>query len=583
MSITLGLVLAAVAIAKAPERPEVQEGDFAAVQTYIRDKVAHEMKRRKVVGLSLAVVDGQEVIWAEGFGWADAENGVPATADTMYRVGSVSKPFTALAVMQLEEQGRLDIDAPLSAAIPEFSIHSADPDAPPPTPRSMLCHESGLPSEHFAGWSDPDADFSDLAPLLANDWTAHPPFTVWSYSNLSYSLLGHAVELAAGKDFEPYMEEAVLRPMGMENASFAPGEDVQPLVSHGYRHGKPEEDIHIRDVPAGMLQASVTEVTHLLRVLFADGAWGDTAIVKPETLAEMLTPQNADVPLDLDLDMGLGLFLSDPGLAYAGRFAGHNGDTWLFHASMKALLDHQIGVVVLSNTDTSSGLVEDVASDLAALTLAARRGIPAPPEEQPVTPPADPPSGPITVGLYQGFAGRLAVEEKGGGKRDAKVVGLKIVAKPAEPDLYDLRLKILGLALQPPGLRPVRIYADDVADQRALVVYQDGARSLLGVAIDPRPPTDAWRGRLGVWVPVDEGTRAFLRDLRLTEEDGVLVGRFLLLLGRPLALSFAMDPVSDDLVRTPGYGRNVGEAVQVVDGPDGERLVWSGVELERVK
>ncbi|MBW2258533.1 MAG: beta-lactamase family protein, partial [Deltaproteobacteria bacterium] len=495
MSLALGFAFAAIAVAKATEPPDIEEGDFAAVQAYIRDKVTYEMKRRKVVGLSLVVVDGQEVLWSEGFGWADRQNQVPATADTMYRVGSVSKPFTALAVMQLHEQGRLDIDAPLSAAIPDFAIRSADPDAAPVTPRSMLCHESGMPSERFAGWADPESDFSDLPPLLADDWTSHPPYTVWSYSNLSYSLLGRAVEIAAGKDFEAHLEEAVLRPMGMEHASFAPGEDIADLLAHGYRRGRPEDDIHIRDLPAGMLHASASEVAHLLQVLFADGAWQETAIVQPETLADMLTPHNAEVPLDLDLSMGLGFFLSDASLSHAGRFAGHGGDTLLFHAQTVALLDHEIGVVVLSNTDTSSGLVGDIATELASLTLAARRGIPVPPEEEAVTPPADPPSGPIASGFYQGFAGGLAVEEKGRGKRAARVAGLKVVAKPAEPDLYDLRLKLLGIPIRPTGLRSARLYADEVGDQSALVVYQDGSRMLLGVAIDPRPPTEAWRGR----------------------------------------------------------------------------------------
>jgi CubicO group peptidase (beta-lactamase class C family) len=583
MSFALGFMLAAVAVAKAPEQPDIEEGDFAVLQEYVRDKVAYEMKRRKVVGLSLAVVDGQEIVWAEGFGWADEENQVPATADTMYRVGSVSKPFTALAVMQLHEQERLDVDAPLSEAIPDFAIRSADPDAPPVTPRAMMCHESGLPSDRFAGWTDPEADFSELPPLLVDDWTTHPPYTVWSYSNLGYSLLGRAVEVASGTDFEAHLEEAVLRPMGMANASFAPGEDVAALIAHGYRRGKPEEDVHIRDIPAGMLQASVSETAHLLQMLFADGAWGETAIVKPETLAEMLTPHNAEVPLDLDLDMGLGFFLAEPSLSHAGRFAGHQGDTWLFHAAAVALLEHDIGVVVLANTDTSSGLVGTVANELAALTLAARRGIPLPLVGDTIARPEDPPSGPIAPGMYQGFAGRMAVEEKGKGRLATRVAGLKVVAKPAEPGLYDLRLKLLGIPVRPKGIRDMRIYADEVGEHQALVYYQDGARMLLGVAIDPQPITEAWRDRLGVWAPVDEGTRDFLRDVRLTEEDGILVGRFRLIFGGPMALSFALDPVSDDLARNLGFGRNVGETVQAIEGPDGERLVWSGVELHRVK
>ena len=110
------------------------------------------MKKNSVTGLSIALVDDQRIVWAEGFGYADQEKKIPATADTLYRVGSISKLFTDTAAMQLVEQGKLDIDQPLKKYIPNFSIKSRYPDTAEITPRQLMTHHSGLPRDRLKGF-----------------------------------------------------------------------------------------------------------------------------------------------------------------------------------------------------------------------------------------------------------------------------------------------------------------------------------------------------------------------------------------------------------------------------------------------
>jgi CubicO group peptidase (beta-lactamase class C family) len=137
---TILLLMVCIAgCSSAPTRPEsVGRGEYAKVAEYVSALVRHEMKKGGVTGLSIALVDDQRVVWAEGFGYADKAGTGPASPDTVYRAGSISKLFTATAAMQLAEQGRMDIDRPLGDYLPGFSIRTRFLDAAPITPRSIL-------------------------------------------------------------------------------------------------------------------------------------------------------------------------------------------------------------------------------------------------------------------------------------------------------------------------------------------------------------------------------------------------------------------------------------------------------------
>ena len=278
------------------------------------------MKENDVVGLSIALVDNQRVAWTAGFGYADRANNDPASPVTLYRVGSISKLFTSTAAMQLAEQKKIDIDKPLKTYLPSFSIKSRFPDAAPITPRTIMHHHSGLPSDVIKGMFNPDpGPPTEVIGLLEDQYVAYPPNYVHSYSNSGMTLLGCMIQQVAGQPFAKHMDEAVLRPIGMRHASFVIRPDMQRLVSKGYKNGKETPQVLLRDQPAGSLYASVMDLSRLMHMVFADGRAGDRQIIKPETLAEMLRPQNADIPLDFDLRIGLGWFLTSARLGYAGR------------------------------------------------------------------------------------------------------------------------------------------------------------------------------------------------------------------------------------------------------------------------
>lgn len=257
-----------------PVRPEsVARGDYGKVAEYVSALVRYQMKKHDVTGLSIALVDNQRVIWSEGFGYADKAGDVPASPETVYRAGSISKLFTATAVMQLAERGKMDIDRPLGDYLPGFSIRTRFAEPASITPRSIMTHHSGLPSDYLKGmWSRNPEPFTGVAGRIREEYAANPPGVVFSYSNLGMTLLGDVIGKVSGRDFVDLVRDEILLPLGMNHSSFSPSADRTPPAAKGYRKGKEAED---RDIPAGGLNTSVLDLSRFVRMVFAGGKAGD--------------------------------------------------------------------------------------------------------------------------------------------------------------------------------------------------------------------------------------------------------------------------------------------------------------------
>jgi len=151
--------------------------------------------------------------------------------------------------MQLAEQGKIDIDEPLTRYLPEFSIKTRFPGTGSITPRNMMTHHSGLPANFYKGILSKDPEpFTKVINKLKDEYVAYPPDFVYSYSNLGVTLLGNLVERVSGMGFTSYMDGSLLRPLGMDSSSFS----VRPgmVVAKGYRNGKETIEPAIRDLPA---------------------------------------------------------------------------------------------------------------------------------------------------------------------------------------------------------------------------------------------------------------------------------------------------------------------------------------------
>lgn len=586
---TATLLLMLAGCQSTPSRPQsIVQGDYEPLKQYLSGYIASEMRKQDVTGLSIALVDDQKVVWAQGFGYADKARHVAATPETLYRVGSISKLFTATAVMQLVEQGKLDIDKPLQTYVPEFSVQPRDSLASI-TPRNIMTHHSGLPRDYLAGmWTAKPESFTGLVSKLNSDSAAYPPDTVFSYSIVGVTLLGQAVQNVSGQPYAQYMQTAVLQPLGMDHSTFTATVPDEPLTSKGYRKGNPASEPGLRDVPAGGLNANVVDLGRFLSMTFTEGKIGDKVILKPASVREMLRPQNEAVALDLNFHVGLGWMLGglgDISIENAGKVAHHSGATILFHSQMIALPEHKLGVVVLANSATAAQSVSKIAVEAIKLALQAKTGIP---PEVPQKIVLD--EKPIPAETVQAFAGDYTtmlgyahIEPKGAGLR-AHAAGATFKLDRRTDGQFGLRYVLLGFIPISMGEEMDRIglSREQIAGREVVVAQVGKQQMLVGTKITPVPVPEKWQQRLGEYEVANlGGDELLIERFRLKQENGLLLCDVGISIQPGATLSLPIIPISDEKANVAAVLQDYGETVHVVTVNGEERLQFAGYELRK--
>jgi CubicO group peptidase (beta-lactamase class C family) len=376
----------ALAILLTTLRLGAAEGYLAWAERYAA-MAREEVESGNLSGVSVAMVHDQEILFAAGFGFADETRRKPAAADTVYRVGSISKLFTAISAMQLAERHRLDIDGPVHLHVAGFHIVNPFRESAPITLRQLMCHRSGMVREApVGGYFDPgEPTAAATVDSLSDCVLVYPPNTRTKYSNSGLTLVGRAVELASGQAFAEYQQEHILHPLGMTSSAFLLNRDLKARLAQG-RLQVANPDGHFREIiaphfefgilPAGNLYSTVEDLSRFLSCLFAEGRGPDGPILKPGTLAEMWTVQLTGAMAGF----GLGFAMGDHrGL----RTFGHTGAVYGFTSQIVGIPAHRLGVVVLASDDLAIGAVRRLTRHGLNLLLETRGILPPEPAVKP--------------------------------------------------------------------------------------------------------------------------------------------------------------------------------------------------------
>jgi CubicO group peptidase (beta-lactamase class C family) len=306
---------------------------------------------REEPGLSIAIVHDQELVWAKGYGMADLTNRRPATPATLYRIASVSKLFTNIAVLQLRDAGALTLEDPVGKHLASFKVEGAAAEAPI-TIRQLLTHTSGLARElPLPYWNDlafPSRE--EMMRLLATQPAVFPPETDWHYSNLAVAIAGEVVAAVSREPYERYVQRHILDPLGMSATLVAPRSDT-PNLAIGYRRrvpGQPREAEDFIDAraltPSAGFASSVLDLARLVSLQFREGPVGGAQILKASTLREMQRPHW--LRPDWQSGQALGFWLRRVGsqlrVGQEGIAPGYRSELDLDPAT-------KVGVIALSN------------------------------------------------------------------------------------------------------------------------------------------------------------------------------------------------------------------------------------------
>jgi CubicO group peptidase (beta-lactamase class C family) len=370
--LALGVVLALLVVgmtqALAAGNSHSQAGgpDFDAIDAYVQE----QMQEMRMPGAALSIVKGDEIVHLEGFGNAD-DSGREVTPQTPFKIGSTSKSFTALAIMQLVEDGKVKLDAPVQRYIPWFRV--ADPEASKQiTVRNLLNQTSGIPTA--AGLTYMYKIDSSKAALekevrAARDVElAHPPGKLMQYSNLNYSTLGLIVQMVSGVSYEQYVKEHVLTPLGMKNSfMFLPEAQRYRLATgHQFWFGRPFPGGGLANnraiTPTGLITSDARDMSRYLIAHLNGGHYDGARVLSSEGIAELHRGAAKMGQSDESYAMGW----------IEGKIDGvpvvwHNGDTGDFHATMILVPKSKWGVVLLMNgSDDLRGSMDTTANGVVA-------------------------------------------------------------------------------------------------------------------------------------------------------------------------------------------------------------------------
>ena len=326
--------------------------------------VFEKMAETKLPGLSVAAVRGEEIVWERAFGFRDLALGLPATPRTLYGIGSVTKSFTALAIMQLAEKGMLSLDDPVEKYVPL----KVRPRGEPIVIRHLLSHTSGIPALAYAeavirevtgageNWL-PIASYSDLLSFMAEaeDWAVARPGERWFYLNEGYVLLGAIVERCSGLPYEEYVKRNMLEPLGMSRSSFRKEEvEKDPDVATPYvitRDGERKPSTY----PYGAISSDgglISSVLDLARYIAMYLGWGEldgVRLISRESVEAMETPRVA-VPWQGPFgEEGYGYGLQILPNFLGRKLIGHGGSVLVSTAYIGFIPEEGVGIALLAN------------------------------------------------------------------------------------------------------------------------------------------------------------------------------------------------------------------------------------------
>ena len=557
-----------------PAPPAIPKGDYGAIIRYLQARIPKDLARENVPGLSIALVNGQELIWARGFGLADKAQGVPVTANTAFRAGGISKLLTATAAMQLVDQQRLALDAPIQQTLREFYVRSrfhtdqaaADRDI---TLRRLLSHQSGLPSEHLRDVRSTYA-MGQMPMRVSGVWLSSPPGSQVAYSNLGYSLVGAAIERSSGKSFEAQLQSRLLKPLEMNQSSFVGTGTQLSFRALGYEDGVASTDAQVRDLAAGGLWASPKDLSHYVQMLFAHGLYKGNRVLESPSIDQMFTQQNTGNALDFDCQMGLGWFLApcgDEPVAPGVRTYQHSGGGDDFAAQLSVLPDQQLAVIIMANDSNAEELVARLATETLRLMFQAQTG------QSVCADDCQAPSHGLKLrqvpaavdrkrlaGFYATAWGVFRVKDEGD-RLSGELAGFDFELLRDEHGWLRAQKKVLGFWLKDLGeLGRVQLDVVTVQGRQVLTARSHGQRLAIGERIDPPPLPLAWANTIGTYQVLNtHEPDAPLSGISVRLEEGFLVIRGQLH-NEPLT-DYILLPVDNAHAVLAGNGYGLGDTV----------------------
>ena len=552
------------------------------------------IKKNKVMGASIAIVDKGQIVYATGYGFSDILEDKEADENTIYRVGSISKSFTALSLMQLQQEGKLFINESIKKHLPEFQLKSRYLDSNQFVIADMLSHTAGIPSDFWNGFfCDSPPDQKWVINQLNKTETAHPSQLNFAYSNIAYGVLGELVARKSGLSYEAYLQEHIFKPLEMKSSFVYPTAELSKNFSKGYIKSKEMNEPTIRDAGAGLVHCSVLDMANYLQIFLKKGNFNGQAIIDSTLLKEMYTDRLAKIELNGNFKYGLGLFIEDYYLKTKKdtvpiTIISHGGDTYAYHADFGFIPELNVGVVVLTNSETGTSMNDatDLLSHYLKFTysqkLLATTKIETDFVENRIS--KNLANQSEIIGKYNLGAAHFEVKNPKKIKFKQGPITLRLKAKDDQIARYSVAIVALGIPIKIPSQEfqfaniNGEIYARGVDTKK-------GSLQFMGMKNYAPSAIESWQNKLGTYSAVGdlfeckdcEIMNLEKVNLELTEKEGLI---YVELEGKSPDSKFKLyfDALDETTLSCGGLGRGMTEKIKVLDNGN---LFYQGFEFKR--
>lgn len=354
--------------------PTKKRLDYPAIIAELKEKIPRLMAQRNVPAAAIALIDGERLVWAEGFGFTDRSKKVKVTADTLFRLESVSKTYTAAGFLTAASKGWLKLDDPIKKYVPSFSVKSrfgTAGESDKITFRHLLSHRSGISREAPLGnlFDEETAPtFEEHVKSISDGWLVAPVGERYSYSNPGIDLVGYALGVRSQKSFNQFMKDELFAPLAMTSSTFDAKEALASASfakGHSVVSGEEVPEKFTSMIPSGAMYSSVKDMSKFVSFQLSDGKVNGNQLISERLLKEMSAPQFAEK----NQVAGYGL-----GLA-AERWKGatllmHDGGGNGYNTFQAWIPEYKIGVVVLTNRLRLTDFLPDEIGRQALLMMA---------------------------------------------------------------------------------------------------------------------------------------------------------------------------------------------------------------------
>lgn len=551
------------------------------------------IKKHKVVGASIAIVEKGQIVYATGYGFSDKEKLIGVTPKTIFRIGSCTKSFTSLSLMQMHERKQIDVNHTIQEYIPELTINSRFGDKGKIYISDMLSHTSGLPCDISNGFfCDTPPDMKWVINELNKQTTMSPHKYKRAYSNIAYGLCGELIARKNNTTYSNYVKENIFKPLNMTSSYIDKDEALAPAFSKAYAKGKEMKEPLIRDQAAGLIHSSVLDMANYVMLYLNRGNFNGNQVVSEASILEMERNHLTDLTLSTKENWGYGLYTSklmvkkDKDSSYV-NLIGHGGDTYAFHADFGYIPELNLGAVILTNSDTgprisSAQLLLNTYVKAAygkKITRAINDSIKVVTNDVSCTPEE-------CIGKYN--MNNFYIDVKNTKEIKFKQGPAIVICKeiPSRPGNYTMRarlFRLIPISLKGQELKFAKLN-NEVYMKSVVTKYND--EDYIAKKAIQLPISDNWRKHFGKYKAIEPIYRStscpFLNadglTIELEEKNGFIVLK-MKAKSKDLSGINYLDVISETKCVTGGIGRGTGETVSILDNGN---IYYSGYEFQKM-